>query len=82
MWIIFQGAGTKDHILIEILCTRTNDQIAAIASTYKERKLYFFVITSSIVKFPEAMASHNNYIATSIPYMLVYQCNIKQLTEF
>ena len=33
---MLQGLGTKDSVLIEILCTRTNEQIKDINATYKE----------------------------------------------
>ena len=35
---LLQGLGTKDSVLIEILCTRTNQEIKDINTTYKESK--------------------------------------------
>ncbi|XP_046557372.1 annexin A7-like isoform X2 [Haliotis rubra] len=55
-----EGPGTKDHILIEILCTRTNDQIAALASNYKEhfgRELEQDIIEDTSGQFKRLMVS-------------------------
>lgn len=38
-FVYFQGAGTNESTLIEILCTRNNRQIQEIKSTYKASKL-------------------------------------------
>ncbi|XP_046350177.2 annexin A7-like [Haliotis rufescens] len=55
-----EGPGTKDHILIEILCTRTNDQIAAIVSSYKEhfgRELEQDIMEDTSGQFKRLMVS-------------------------
>jgi annexin A7/11 len=31
-----KGVGTSDHVLIEILCTSTNEEIKAIKASYQE----------------------------------------------
>ena len=46
--MIVQGAGTNEEAIVEILCTRTNQQIRDIRSTYRQRNnyylLFYFVI--------------------------------------
>ena len=36
--VFYQGPGTKDHVLIEILATRSNAEIKELVSCYKTRK--------------------------------------------
>lgn len=35
LFFCFQGAGTQENVLIEILCTRTNQEIQEIVKCYK-----------------------------------------------
>lgn len=37
--LLFQGLGTDEGVLIEILCTRTNAEINAIKHSYQKREL-------------------------------------------
>ena len=37
-----KGLGTDEHCLIEILCSRTNKEIAEIKSVYKSGELYLW----------------------------------------
>jgi hypothetical protein len=37
-FVYFQGIGTKEGVLIEILLTRTNAEIKEIVECYKKRK--------------------------------------------
>ena len=37
-FVFFQGAGTDESTLIEIMCSRTNDEIEEIKEKYKEGK--------------------------------------------
>ncbi len=46
--LYLQGAGTHEGILIEILCTRTNQQVKDIGQAYKQRELVFEDIATSL----------------------------------
>ena len=36
VFVFFQGLGTDESVLIEVLCTRTNEEIRAIREAYKK----------------------------------------------
>lgn len=38
---LFQGLGTDEETLIEILCSRSNNELVEIKKVYKECKLFF-----------------------------------------
>jgi len=35
----FQGLGTDEHVLVEVICTRSNTQIKAFKEAYKTCKI-------------------------------------------
>jgi len=39
MSLLFQGAGTDEGTLVEIICTKNNDEIQILKETYKEGKV-------------------------------------------
>ena len=46
--LFVQGLGTDEELLIEILCTRTNQQIKDMVVSYKKRK-YGTILKTSVL---------------------------------
>lgn len=46
MYLLFQGLGTDESTLIEVLATRTNREIADIKNAYKEGLVITFFLSN------------------------------------